>query len=131
LRSSISLTDTFNSRSQTHSHSSSALIYLFRCNNRSLHSYSNQLYPYVCTTFSSVTDIAASLSDTPAQAPGQGAGQGSGQGQRPAAGPSTSSQVLFGSDLSQLDKDLIFEGLKKLYKKKVRRSSGVVCCGVV
>ena len=28
-------------------------------------------------------------------------------------------QVLFGSDLSQVDKDLIFEGLKKLYKKKV------------
>lgn len=28
-------------------------------------------------------------------------------------------QLLFGSDLSQVDKDFIFEGLKKLYKKKI------------
>lgn len=28
-------------------------------------------------------------------------------------------QLLFGSDLSQIDKDFIFEGLKKLYKKKI------------
>jgi hypothetical protein len=56
-----------------------------------------------------VADITSSIPDTP--------GQGSIQG------ASSSSKVLFGSDLSQLDKDLIFEGLKKLYKKKVRRSS--------
>ena len=78
-------------------------------------------------------DIAASLSDSPAQTPGQGQGSGQGQGQgqgsRPAGGPSTSSQVLFGSDLSQLDKDLIFEGLKKLYKKKVRSSCDEMGCG--
>ena len=33
--------------------------------------------------------------------------------------PSNGGNFLFGSDLSQVDKDLIFEGLKKLYKKKV------------
>ena len=38
--------------------------------------------------------------------------------------------MLFGSDLSQLDKDLIFEGLKKLYKKKVSSSSDMMWCGV-
>lgn len=32
---------------------------------------------------------------------------------------STSQRQLFGSDLSQIDKDFIFEGLKTLYKKKV------------
>ena len=32
---------------------------------------------------------------------------------------STSQRQLFGSDLSQIDKDYIFEGLKTLYKKKV------------
>lgn len=56
-----------------------------------------------------VADIASSVSDTPGQGPNMGA--------------SSSSKVLFGSDLSQLDKDLIFEGLKKLYKKKVCRGS--------
>jgi N-terminal EH-domain containing protein len=35
------------------------------------------------------------------------------------SGSSGSSNLLFGSDLSQVDKDFIFEGLKKLYKKKV------------
>jgi hypothetical protein len=36
------------------------------------------------------------------------------------SGSSGSSKgALFGSDLSQVDKDIIFEGLKKLYKKKV------------
>jgi hypothetical protein len=32
---------------------------------------------------------------------------------------SSNNGALFGSDLSQVDKDVIFEGLKKLYKKKV------------
>lgn len=32
---------------------------------------------------------------------------------------SSSTPVTYGNDLSQVDKDLIFEGLKKLYKKKV------------
>ena len=73
-------------------------------------------YAHICTLLYLVTDIAASLGENTAQTqvPGQGTGQ------RQAASPSSSSQVLFGSDLSQLDKDLIFEGLKKLYKKKVR-----------
>jgi hypothetical protein len=58
-----------------------------------------------------VADITSSVADPPGQSPNQGA--------------SSSSKVLFGSDLSQLDKDLIFEGLKKLYKKKVRRGSQI------
>ena len=38
----------------------------------------------------------------------------------PSPSPSPQPQSFFGgSDLSQVDKDLIFEGLKKLYKKKV------------
>lgn len=56
-----------------------------------------------------MAEIASPMGDTPGQGPNQGQG--------------SSSKVLFGSDLSQLDKDLIFEGLKKLYKKKVRRGS--------
>lgn len=33
---------------------------------------------------------------------------------------SSGANVLYGSDISQIDKDLIFDGLKNLYKKKVR-----------
>ena len=36
-----------------------------------------------------------------------------------ASTPQAPQQLFGGSDLSQVDKDLIFEGLKKLYKKKV------------
>jgi hypothetical protein len=40
------------------------------------------------------------------------------QSQSPSPPPQPQS-FFGGSDLSQVDKDLIFEGLKKLYKKKV------------
>ena len=41
------------------------------------------------------------------------------QSQRTSNTPPPEQNLLYGSDLSQVDKDFIFEGLKKLYKKKV------------
>ena len=76
--------------------------------------------------YPTAVDIAASLEDGPGShtvlpaSPSQVHGQG-------APPQSSASQVLFGSDLSQLDKDLIFDGLKKLYKKKVRIGSSFPC----
>ena len=40
---------------------------------------------------------------------------------------SNTSNLLFGSDLSQVDKDYIFDGLKRLYKKKVSVMMKIVC----
>ena len=76
--------------------------------------------------YPTAVDIAASLEDGPGShtvlpaSPSQVHGQGD-------PPQSSASQVLFGSDLSQLDKDLIFDGLKKLYKKKVRIGSSFQC----
>ena len=43
---------------------------------------------------------------------------------------SSQNQQLFGNDLSQVDKDLIFEGLKKLYKKKVSSITWKYLCNL-